>query len=45
LALQRVKHFTAASIAWSPLTISNLIDATAHFKHDQQRIKLKTPAP
>jgi hypothetical protein len=45
LALPRAKRFTAASIAWSPLTISNLIDATAHFKHEQQHIKLKNFAP
>ena len=45
LALPPAKRFTAASIAWSPLTISNLIDATAHFKHDQQHIKLKNFAP
>ena len=45
LALPPAKRFTAASIAWSPLTISNLIDATAHFKHDQQHIKLKNFVP
>jgi hypothetical protein len=28
LVLLPAKRFTAASIAWSPLTTSNLIDAT-----------------
>jgi len=27
------------------LTISNLIDATVHFKHDHLHIKLKNSAP